>query len=53
MVEAGAKLTNEEAYLIKKMTTMLGSYNIDHDARKCHSTTVADLAGTVGFGAQT
>ncbi len=53
MIEAGAKLTNEEAYLIKKMTTMMGSYNIDHDARRCHSTTVAGLAGTVGFGAQT
>ena len=53
MIEAGAKLTNEEAYLIKKIATLLGSYNIDHDARRCHSTTVAGLAGTVGFGAQT
>ncbi len=52
-IEAGAKLTNEEAYIIKKIATMLGSYNIDHDARRCHSTTVAGLAGTVGFGAQT
>ncbi len=52
-IEAGAKLTNEEAYIIKKLATMLGSYNIDHDARRCHSTTVAGLAGTVGFGAQT
>ncbi len=53
MIEAGAKLTNEEAYIIKKLATLLGSYNIDHDARRCHSTTVAGLAGTVGFGAQT
>ncbi|MDK2464331.1 MAG: molybdopterin-dependent oxidoreductase [Candidatus Korarchaeota archaeon] len=53
MIEAGAKLTNEEAYIIKKMAALMGSHNIDHDARRCHSTTVAGLAGTVGFGAQT
>ena len=53
MVMAGAKMLNEEAYMIKKITMLVGNNNIDHDARRCHSTTVAGLAGTVGFGAQT
>ncbi len=53
MIMAGAKMLNEEAYLIKKISMLLGTNNIDHDARRCHSTTVAGLAGTVGFGAQT
>ncbi|ABM80894.1 molybdopterin-dependent oxidoreductase [Hyperthermus butylicus] len=53
MIIAGAKLLNEEAYLIRKISMLIGSNNIDHDARRCHSTTVAGLAGTVGFGAQT
>ncbi len=53
MIIAGAKLLNEEGYLIRKIAALLGSNNIDHDARRCHSTTVAGLAGTVGFGAQT
>jgi formate dehydrogenase major subunit len=48
-----AKFPNEEAYLAKKLMSIMGSYNIDHQARKCHSTTVAGLAGTFGFGAQT
>jgi formate dehydrogenase major subunit len=49
----GAKPLNEEAYLLRKLTMLLGSNNVDHDARKCHSTTVAGLAATFGFGAQT
>jgi len=53
MILAGAKLLNEEAYIIRKLTMLVGSNNIDHDARKCHSTTVAGLAATFGFGAQT
>ena len=53
MIMAGAKMLNEEAYLIRKISMLIGSNNIDHDARRCHSTTVAGLAGTVGFGAQT
>ncbi len=50
---AGAKLLNEEAYIVRKMSMLIGCNNIDHDARKCHSTTVAGLAATFGFGAQT
>ncbi len=49
----GAKLLNEEAYIIRKLSMLIGCNNIDHDARKCHSTTVAGLAATFGFGAQT
>jgi len=53
MLMAGAKLTNEEGYMARKLSMLLGSNNIDHDARRCHSSTVAGLAATVGFGAQT
>lgn len=53
IIMAGAKLLNEEAYLIRKISMLLGSNNIDHDARRCHSSTVGGLAATFGFGAQT
>jgi len=53
MMMAGAKLLNEEGYIARKMAMLLGSNNIDHDARRCHSSTVAGLAATLGFGAQT
>jgi len=44
---------NEENYLFRKFYTLLGGNNIDHQARRCHSTTVAALAATYGFGAMT
>ncbi len=44
---------NEECYLAKKMVSILGSMNIEHQARKCHASTVAALANTFGFGAMT
>ncbi len=45
---------NEENYLAKKLTsTLFCSLNIDHQARKCHASTVAGLANTFGFGAMT
>ncbi len=44
---------NEENYLFRKFMTMLGSNNIDHQARRCHSTTVKGLGATFGFGAMT
>jgi len=53
MIMAGAKLLNEEAYLVKKISMLIGNNNIDHAARRCHSATVAGLAATLGFGAQT
>lgn len=45
--------SNEENYLFRKFSTLLQSDNIDHQARRCHSTTVAALAPTFGFGAMT
>ena len=44
---------NEECYLAKKLATLLGSMNYEHQARKCHASTVAALASTFGFGAMT
>ncbi|QZA89590.1 molybdopterin-dependent oxidoreductase [Salinarchaeum sp. IM2453] len=48
-----AKVNNEEAYLFRKLAAFYGTNNVDHQARICHSTTVAGLANTWGFGAQT
>jgi formate dehydrogenase alpha subunit len=51
---ASAKCTNEENYLFGKFTRqILGTNNIDHCARLCHSATVAGLATSFGSGAMT
>lgn len=48
-----AKFNNEQAYLFRKMAALWGSNNVDHQARICHSTTVAGVANTWGWGAMT
>ncbi|MEZ5476424.1 MAG: molybdopterin-dependent oxidoreductase [Thiolinea sp.] len=48
-----AKHNNEQAYLYRKMAAMWGTNNVDHQARICHSTTVAGVANTWGYGAMT
>jgi len=48
-----AKFSNEGAYLNRKLAAFWGTNNIDHQARICHSTTVAGVANTWGYGAQT
>ena len=48
-----AKFSNEQAYLYRKFAAMWGTNNIDHQARICHSTTVAGVANTWGYGAMT
>src|SRR4051794_15333351 len=48
-----AKYTNEAAYLARKFGAFWGTNNVDHQARICHSTTVAGVANTWGYGAQT
>lgn len=51
-VFSSAKCSNEENYLMQKFTRqILGSHNIDHCARLCHSSTVAGLAAAFGSGA--
>jgi formate dehydrogenase alpha subunit len=53
-VLGSAKCTNEENYLIMKFTrAVLGTNNIDHCARLCHSSTVGGLAAAFGSGAMT
>jgi formate dehydrogenase major subunit len=44
---------NEECYLGRKLISLLGSNNVEHQARKCHASTVAALGSTFGFGAMT
>jgi formate dehydrogenase major subunit len=48
-----SKHNNEQAYLLRKFVSMFGSNNMDHQARICHSTTVAGVANTWGYGAMT
>ncbi len=48
-----AKHNNEQAYLIRKFAAFWGTNNVDHQARICHSTTVAGVANTWGYGAMT
>ncbi|MFA9518247.1 molybdopterin-dependent oxidoreductase [Halopenitus sp. H-Gu1] len=53
MLLGSAHHGNEEAYAIRKLSAFMGTNNIDHQARICHSTTVAGLANTWGYGAMT
>ncbi len=46
-------MVNEGAYLTSKLAAFLGTSNIDSQYRKCHSSTVAALALTYGWGAET
>ena len=48
-----SKHSNEQAYMFRKFVSMFGSNNCDHQARICHSTTVAGVANTWGYGAMT
>jgi formate dehydrogenase major subunit len=47
-----AKFSNESAYLNRKFAAFWGTNNVDHQARICHSTTVAGVANTWGYGAR-
>ena len=48
-----SKHNNEQAYMFRKFVSLFGSNNCDHQARICHSTTVAGVANTWGYGAMT
>ena len=51
---ACARATNEDCYAAQKFArTALGTHNIDHCARICHSPSVAGLRQTLGSGAMT
>src|SRR5690349_4199194 len=48
-----SKHSNEQSYLMRKFVSFFGTNNCDHQARICHSTTVAGVANTWGYGAMT
>jgi formate dehydrogenase alpha subunit len=51
---ASAKATNEENYLMQKLArAAVGTNNIDHCARLCHSSTVTGMSKAFGSGAMT
>lgn len=53
-VISSARCTNEENFLIQKFgRVLLGTNNIDHCARTCHSPSVAGLSRSFGSGAAT
>lgn len=53
-VIASARCTNEENYLFQKFSrAVLGTNNIDHCARTCHSPSVTGLMRSFGSGAAT
>ncbi len=45
-----AKFTNEASYRSASSARFWGTNNVDHQARICHSTTVAGVANTWGYG---
>ncbi|HEV2160722.1 MAG TPA: formate dehydrogenase subunit alpha [Stellaceae bacterium] len=49
----GSKHSNEGAYILRKFAAFWGTNNNDNQARICHSTTVAGVANTWGYGAMT
>ncbi|MDH4192268.1 MAG: molybdopterin-dependent oxidoreductase, partial [Betaproteobacteria bacterium] len=53
MLIGSSKHNNEQSYLLCKWARLWGSNNTDHQARICHSTTVAGIANTWGYGAMT
>src|SRR5947199_7136819 len=53
MFIGSSKHNNEQAYLMCKWVRLFGTNNTDHQARICHSTTVAGVANTWGYGAMT
>jgi formate dehydrogenase major subunit len=52
-VVGSSKHNNEQAELLCKWVRFWGTNNTDHQARICHSTTVAGVAQTWGYGAMT
>jgi formate dehydrogenase (NADP+) alpha subunit len=51
---SSAKVTNEDNYVFQKFVrAAMGTNNVDHCARLCHSSTVAGLAFSFGSGAMT
>jgi len=53
MFIGSSKHSNEQSYLFCKWVRLFGTNNTDHQARICHSTTVAGVANTWGYGAMT
>ncbi len=51
--QSSAKCTNEENFLMQKIARLVGTNNIDHCARSCHSPTALGLINTLGAGAAT
>ncbi|HKJ04017.1 MAG TPA: NADH-quinone oxidoreductase subunit NuoG [Geopsychrobacteraceae bacterium] len=52
-VISGARLTNEELFLLKNLTTALGTGNLDHSGGECYKGITEGLQETLGIQAST
>lgn len=50
---AGARLTNEELFLLKNLAATLGTKNLDHSGGECYRGVTEGLAETLGITAST
>lgn len=52
-VISGARLTNEELFLLKNLTAALGTDNLDHSGGECYKGVTEGLQATLGIQAST
>ncbi len=50
---AGARLTNEEFFLLKNLAAAIGTGNLDHSGGECYKGVTEGLAATLGVAAST
>jgi NADH-quinone oxidoreductase subunit G len=50
---SGARLTNEELYLLKQVAKEVGTENLDHSGGECYKGVTEGLMGTLGVAAST
>jgi NADH-quinone oxidoreductase chain G len=50
---SGARLTNEELFLLKNLARVAGTANLDHSGGECYQGVTAGVAGALGIAAST
>ncbi|MCM2264030.1 MAG: molybdopterin-dependent oxidoreductase [Desulfuromonadales bacterium] len=50
---SGARLTNEELFLLKNLAKVAGTANLDHSGGECYKGVTEGLAGSLGIAAST
>ena len=52
-VLSGARLTNEELFMLKQVVKTIGTENLDHSGGECYKSVTEGLQGTIGVAAST